>query len=400
MASSSNSKTIERFQLPESFVLEKTIYNSAEYANLNKSKAKYQIINSGKLITFDSSLNYLSSQKIPQEGAAWAQDANGSIIGMTGCKNLAFGLDECKYITNLTTGAIILTAKDGNTFDPHELQIDKKGNFWFLSYPEIDCSVRTTLCTSFGVEKTRIFSDCQINATNSAGLPIFTWKASEHISPAMIVRSYAKEGPRKNYVDLFHCNSIDPVDSTSVLLSSRNTNSIYLINTSTSKIIWKLGGHSQKGVSLLTSGFKRKVGEETVAQHDARSLGNNLFSYYDNASHTTNPARGVLFKVLRTGKSQRAVMIKEFANPEQINSLCTGSMRNSDLGNVIIGWGCSLDAMTLFNSSGDPIVSLAKVKTPETAQLFSDTPNILNGVDWAPAFTFAMSYRVIPTKTH
>ena len=399
IAAASPTNITDTFQIPGSSVMQRTVYNTAEFDNLSKSKAKYQAINNGKLITFGPQLGYLSSQDIPQEGAAWAYGKNGDVIGMTGCLGRAIGIDEGRYISDLTTGNVIMTAQSDNLVDAHELLIDKQGSYWYLSYPEIDCSVKTALCASYNVDKTSIFSDCQINAVSASGSPLYTWRASEHIQPAMIVNSYRKEWSRGDYVDLFHCNSIDLVNSSSVLLSSRNTNSIYLIDTTTSKIVWKLGGHFQRGTSLLTSGFNRRVGSESIAQHDARSLGNGLFSYYDNASHTSDPARGVIFKVSQSGKSVKAVMVKEFANPEHINSLCQGSMRVSDLGNVVIGWGCALGAVTIFNSSGNPIVSLAKIKTPETAQFFSDVPFVLNGVDFGPAYNYLLSYRVVPILT-
>jgi hypothetical protein len=212
----------------------------------------------------------------------------------------------------------------------------------------------------------------------------------------MLVRSYLNEAPRGKYVDIFHCNSIDVVDKNSFLLSSRNTNSLFLINSITSNITWKFGGHYLPGVSLQPSGFGREVGSEAVAQHDARSLGNGMFSYFDNASHTSNAARGVIFRVSGTQKSMRANLVSKFENPNGNNSLCTGSFRSTDLGNFVVGWGCSFNAITIFDSTGSPIVSLDKIETPDTKQLYSHAPLILNGIDWGPRFTYALTYRVIP----
>jgi len=383
-------------QLPEGHILQKTVYSKEEFAKLNNSSVEYQLIHNGNLITFGPSLDLISSEKLNQVSTAWAMQADGSLIGMTGCVNLAFGLDECKYISDLKTGKILFAAQSDNLFDPHELKIDDRGNFWFLSYPKIDCLITTSICASFKINPTKFFADCQINAMNSDGQTVFRWKASQHIPSAEVYPAYIKEGPRGKYVDLFHCNSIDFVDSQRILLSFRNTNSIYLLNTASSEIEWKLGGHYLKGVSLLTSGFKRGVGNESIAQHDARSLGNGFFSYFDNASHTSKPARGVIFKVSGSTHHRRATMVREFLNPNGINSLCAGSTRAADLGNTVVGWGCSLNAITIFNHSGRPIVSLDIIETSETSHLFSHLPLMLQGEDWGPAFTYLMSYRVTP----
>jgi len=396
LASSDPFGSIDTFKLPGSNVLQRTIYNPTEFTALSKSKSNYQIIYQGNLITFGPSLNYLSSEKIVSSGEAWTYQSDKSIIGMTNCKNFAFGLEECGSISNLVSGKVILTAKPANLFDAHELLVDKEGNYWFLSYPKSACSTVVILCSAYGVSQTKTFSDCQINEVNPQGDPLYIWKASDHIPSSMIVRSYLNEGPRGKFVDLFHCNSIDLVNSDSVLLSSRNTDATYLIDLATSKVKWKLGGHYWPGISLLASGFNRTVGYESVAQHDARYLGNDLFSYFDNASHTTNPARGVVFRVVKTAGSQKAVLVQNFPNQNGNSSLCTGSARKSDLNNFVVGWGCSLNAITLFDSSGSPIVAIDKIETPDTSYLFSHTPNILNGVDWGPDATYAMSYRVVP----
>jgi hypothetical protein len=384
-----------KVQIPGSFTLQKTIYDAKKFAILNSSNAHYDIMSNGTLITFGPDLNYLSSSKTLQEGGGWNYQSDGTPIGITGCKSITFGLDECGAISNLTTGKILVRGQANNPIDTHEISLDSSGNYWFLSYPKTSCETFTA-CAKFGLPEKKIFSDCVVNQVSPDGTSLFNWKASEHILPSMIVRSYLNEAPRGKYVDIFHCNSIDVVDKNSILLSSRNTNALYLINTSTSNIIWKFGGRYWSGISLLPSGFGRDVGGESIAQHDARSLGNNMFSYFDNESHTNNAARGIIFKVTGSAKSMRATLVSKFDNPNGNNSLCTGSFRPTDFGNFVVGWGCSFNAITIFDGTGSPIVSLDKLETPNTKQLFSHTPLILNGVDWGPRFTYALSYRVIP----
>jgi hypothetical protein len=127
-------------------------------------------------------------------------------------------------------------------------------------------------------------------------------------------------------------------------------------------------------------------------------LGDGTFSYFDDNSHTSQPARGVVFQVYSRGKSFGAKLLKQFVEPNKLNSLCTGSFRKSDLENYVAGWGCSLDAITLFDKDSNPIVSLSKIETPETQYLYPHSKTILNGVDWGPALDYALSYRVIPLQ--
>ena len=397
VALAGSSNNVSTFRIPDGKVMQRTVYNQSEFAALDASKVNYQIIYGGdKLISLSPKLDYLSSQAISSAGGAWTYKKDGSIIGITGCIGLVFGLDDCSSISNLVTGEKVITAQKGNPIDPHELISDDHSNYWFFSDPKSDCSKAIELCKKYNIPLSKVFSDCQINEFDSQGTPLFIWKASEHIPGSMIISSYLKEAPRGKYVDLFHCNSIDLVNNNSLLISSRNTNSLFLVDISTSAITWKFGGRYWPGVSVLASGFGTKVGSETIAQHDARFLGDGVFSYYDDNSHTSDPAKGVVFRIEKIGNTNRAVMEHSFIDPTGFNSLCTGSNRKSDLGNTIVGWGCSLNAITLFDSAGKPIVSLDEIETPETTQYFSHTPLIFNGVDWGPGSNYNLSYRVLP----
>jgi hypothetical protein len=211
----------------------------------------------------------------------------------------------------------------------------------------------------------------------------------------MTIKSYIPEGPRRNYLDLFHCNSIDVVGSENFLISVRNNDAIYQINKITSKVTWKLGGRYWPGVSLPAIGFNRQVGKESIAQHDARYLGNGLYSYFDNESHTDKPARGVVFRITEKGNIRNARLVNQFVNPFENNSLCTGSFRKSGQDTFVAGWGCSLNGITLFTNNGSPIVTLNFIKTDATKNLFLDSPWTLNGVNWGPSIAFALNYRVI-----
>lgn len=384
-------------QIPGGYTLNKTIHNPAEFERLSSSKVSYQIITRGQLVTFSRTLDFVSAKNILQPGGSWIKLKNGQLAGPADCKSLAIGVDTCSKILNLETGESLVSPEAIESLDTHEITIDKDGNFWVLSYPITICSKEITeKCKKYNVEENKMFVDCQINKIDSSGRLLFTWRASENIAATSPLVKYRKELNRGNYVDVFHCNSIDIDSNKGILLSLRNLNSIYYIDFDTSQVLWKLGGRYESGISLLAKNFKDKVGSESIAQHDARSLGNGFFSYFDNNSHYSKPARGVIFKVTKVSGKSQANMVTEFVNPNGNNSMCTGSMRKSDLGNYILGWGCNLDLMTLFSNDGKPIVTLSVIKTPQTMSLFQNQPVIFNGVDWGPAFDYGITYRVLP----
>lgn len=396
-SANANFEEPETFTLPEGRIVQRTVHNAQAFESLKNESARFQIIRNGKLITFGSRLELLSAVDVTNANV-WSIAKDGIPLGVTDCTGLAFGLDECKSITNLVTGLPVLVLPDGEHIDPHELLNDTEGNFWYLSYPKTKCETSSEVCEKFNIPKGKIFADCQVNQVSPSGKTLFTWKASAHIPPEMIVKSYIPEGPRLNYLDLFHCNSIDLVDTENFLISARNNDAIYQVNKTTSKISWKLGGHYWPNISVRAVGFDRRVGKETIAQHDARYLGAGLYSYFDNASHTDKPARGVVFSVTQKGNVKVARMQNEFVNPYGNRSLCTGSFTKISQKTYVVGWGCSFNGITLFNAKGFPVVTLNFVATELTKDLFSDAPWILNGEDWGPRTNRALSYRVIYTR--
>jgi hypothetical protein len=212
--------------------------------------------------------------------------------------------------------------------------------------PKTPCETSSEVCQKSNIPKEKVFADCQVNQVSPSGEKLFSWNASAHIPSEMIVKSYIPERPRQKYMDLFHCNSIDLVDSDNFIISVRNNDAIYQVNKKTGSISWKLGGRYWPNVSLRSIGFNRQVGKETIAQHDARYLGSGLYSYFDNASHTDKPARRIIFSVTQKGKNRAVKMQTEFVNPYGNNSLCTGSFTKVSKETYVIGWGCSLNGIT------------------------------------------------------
>lgn len=96
------------------------------------------------------------------------------------------------------TGTVILKAQPGNPIDPHELKIDDRGNYRYLSVPKSDCQRESPACTTFNIPKTKIFSDCQTNEVSATGTLLYSWKASEHIPTSMIISSYEIKALEEN----------------------------------------------------------------------------------------------------------------------------------------------------------------------------------------------------------
>lgn len=87
---------------------------------------------------------------------------------------------------------------------------------------------------------------------------VFDWACYPEVGLDL---SYARTG--HSYFDYFHINSIDlwPGPERDLLVSSRNTSALYLVDRQTKRVVWRLGGKQ--------SDFSMGPGSSFYYQHDA-----------------------------------------------------------------------------------------------------------------------------------
>jgi hypothetical protein len=231
--------------------------------------------------------------------------------------------------------------------DPHELFQDAGGNRWMISSP-----LRYGMNLSpLGLAAVHTIVDCVIQETNPQGNLVWAWRASDHIgvnetNPSLMGLPLI-DGQQA--ADVYHCNSvdIDPINPDHVLLSSRNTAAVYLIDKSTGSVTWKLGGtpYNQSGAQVLSIAGDP---EGTFsAQHDARFEPNGDVSLYDDHGALPGPARGVEYHINTNAGS--ATMDWQLAAPDGLSAAATGSFRCYDgsvstydqLGSSFVGSNCA-----------------------------------------------------------
>jgi hypothetical protein len=171
---------------------------------------------------------------------------------------------------------------------------------------------------------------------------LFDWPCYPAVSPEL---SY-----KPPYGDYFHINSIDlwPGPERNLLISSRNTCAVYLVDRQTKRALWRLGGKQ--------SDFSMGPGTRFYFQHDARALADGSgVSLFDDASKPCpeNVASG---KVITLDQGARTAALRhrylhtdhEFITPSQGNCqvLATGAH--------VVGWGY-LPFFSAYAASGDDV---------------------------------------------
>ena len=235
--------------------------------------------------------------------------------------------------------------------DPHELLQLPNGHRMVISTPVRSGMNLGPLGPNFDTANGRII-DCVVQEMDSHGALVWRWNASDHVginefnvgySPAPV-----KAQNDQLAADLYHCNSVDvDVDASSptsgdVLVSMRHTDAVYLIDRTTKKVTWRLGGDpanpNKDGATLLTILNDDEV--RPYAQHDARFQSNGHVSLYDDHTGQAGAARGVEYAIDMSATPATATLNWQYKSPSGTYANATGSFRRYANGtDNLVGWG-------------------------------------------------------------
>jgi hypothetical protein len=163
----------------------------------------------------------------------------------------------------------------------------------------------------------------------TTGRVLFEWHSIGHVA---LVESYYRlpKDPARTF-DYFHLNSIDVDTDGNLLVSARNTHTVYKISRRTGKIIWRLGGKR--------SDFALGRGARFGWQHDARRQPNGTLTLFDNAAapKLRRQSRGLVLRL--DEKRRRASVLRTFVHDPPIVAVDQGNLQRLPNGHYLVGWG-------------------------------------------------------------
>ncbi|HLI01324.1 MAG TPA: arylsulfotransferase family protein [Acidimicrobiales bacterium] len=153
--------------------------------------------------------------------------------------------------------------------------------------------------------------------------------------------------------DYFHINSIDlwPGSARNVLISSRDTGAVYLIDRTTKEILWRLGG---KSTQVPT--FRLGAGVAFAYQHDARPLADGSgISLFDDAS-APSPIPYSSGKVINLDQTAMTATLRHqyLHTDKELKVGRQGSCQLLPNGGHFVGWGAAR-SFSQFRASGNAV---------------------------------------------
>lgn len=237
-----------------------------------------------------------------------------------------FGLGEDEIDDGNYTTVAVVQAGNGYTADLHDFQLTSQGTALITSYHSIRCDVSAVGGPSDGALTDGVLQEIDVRT----GLVMFEWTAVDHVG---LAESYV---PASNSTtawpfDFFHINSISVDQDGSLLVSGRNTWTVYDLDGRSGQVIWRLGGRH--------SSFTATSGTATAWQHDPRQLADGSISIFDNGASPTvhTQSRGVVLDL--DPQTHAAKLVAQFTHTPPLLSESQGNMQRLENGDWFLGWG-------------------------------------------------------------
>lgn len=165
----------------------------------------------------------------------------------------------------------------------------------------------------------------------SSGKVLFEWDSMSHVPVTDSYQSFAG-GTKSDPFDYFHVNSIGIAPDGDLIISSRNTSTVYKVARPSGKVVWQLGGKR--------SSFKLGPGVRFWFQHHVTPLSATELSIFDDggAPPQMEPQSRAILVDLDTSTMQ-ATLKRSYTHPAGLAAANQGSVQVLTDGRVVVGWG-------------------------------------------------------------
>ena len=312
----------------------------------------------GQLVWFhavpagDSATNFQVQSYAGKPVLTWWQ---GKILGV------GFGQGEDLIYNDAYEKVAEVRAGNGYSADLHEVRLTPQGTAWIDIFDPIHTNLTAVKGSANGILTDSVIQEIDIKT----GLVMWEWHALGHIAIGDSFNPLPSNGRPWDYV---HMNSVDPGTSGDVLLSGRNTWTLYDVNIHTGGYDWRLGGGKH-------SDFKLGAGVKFYWQHDAEFQPGGLISVFDNGSDPPKEkqSRGLLLAPNASAHTVR--LVRQFTNPTHtLLAESQGNMQSLPGGDWLLGYG-RLPNFTEFDPSGHVLFDATLGKNVQNFRTYSSPWN-------------------------
>ena len=236
-----------------------------------------------------------------------------------------FGLGDDVILSESYRKVAAVKAGNGLQADLHDFQLTPRGTALITAYDPILCDLSSVGGPSYSAVTDGVVQEVDV----ATGLVRAQWTSLDHVA---LQESY--ERPKASVAepyDYFHVNSINLDPDGSLLISARNTWTIYDVSPPGGRVLWRLGGRA--------STFREPGSARTAWQHDPRVLPDGAISIFDNGSSPTvhDQSRGIVVDL--DPQHGSVSLVSQFTHPVPLVAESQGNLQALASGNWFVGWG-------------------------------------------------------------
>jgi Arylsulfotransferase (ASST) len=247
-------------------------------------------------------------------------------------KSNGAGVGRGSYVIYDDTYRLIarVRASRGLAGDLHEFQLTPRGTAYVTVYHEVPADL-----TSVGGPRDGYVYDGIVEEVDVAtGRVVFEWHSLAHVPLAESTqanRRPARDATKKHPLDYFHVNSIADGPGGTILVSGRNTSTIYLLARRDGHVVWRLGGKR--------SDFGPPAAVRFAFQHNARLHQGGRLTLFDNGGNPRVEPFSRPLELRLDLAAKRATIVRTFLPPKKISSPFEGNLQLLPDGGALVGWG-------------------------------------------------------------
>ena len=230
---------------------------------------------------------------------------------------------------------------NGYALDQHEFLITGRDTAFVSIYNNVNVNLSSFGGAAGGQATEGIIQELDIDKRKV----LFEWRSLDHVP---VDESYQATDANGN-LDYFHLNSIDLDTDGNLIISARNTSTIYKLDRKTGNVIWRLGGKK--------SDFQMGPGATFNFQHDARKHPDGTLTVFDNGADPENQVESMSRPMrLRLDMNAMTATLVEVYEPATSRlAVAMGNAQQQPGGTVVVGWGTA-SAFSEFAPNGTPLL--------------------------------------------
>jgi outer membrane protein assembly factor BamB len=218
-------------------------------------------------------------------------------------------------------------AGDGLLADLHEFNLTSSGTALLTAY-----EVATADLSAIGGSRNgTVLAGHAQEVDLRTGKVLFDWRSLDHVGVDESYKPTAAQGGEVGAYDYFHINSVAETADGNLLISARNTWTVYKVDRGTGQVLWRLNGKR--------SDFTMGTAAHFYWQHDAREVngGVTLFDNNGTAPSMEKQSRALVLSV--DTRAMHVDLAHAYVLPARFLSATQGSTQLLADGRVFVGWG-------------------------------------------------------------